>query len=115
MIRDNGILYFGYFKGMEYTKHSDKELEDDFEMYLKFKNDLPKDRIIRHIEEDLKPGIACMQTFDIFTGEELVAGQYKDGKFAFPTDFLHYLKKYDIGIPYEYEEYLKETLKSNVA
>ena len=27
--------------------------------------------------------------------------------FTFPYEFLHYYKNYDIGIPYEYEEYLK--------
>ncbi len=112
MIRNNGVLYFGYFKGMEYTKYSNRELEDDFEMYRKFKNAIPKNRIIRHIEDNLQPGLACMQTFDIYTGEELVAGQYTDGAFAFPTDFLHYLKNYDIGIPYEYEEYLKGIIDS---
>ena len=54
-----------------------------------------------------------MQSLDIFTGEDLTAGQYKDGPFRFPTDFLHYLKKYDIGIPYEYEEYLSGILQRN--
>ena len=36
------------------------------------------------------------------------AGQYIDGDFRFPLDFLHYYKNYNIGIPYEYEAYLKE-------
>ena len=34
-------------------------------------------------------------------------GLYDDGEFTFPLEFLHYHKYYDIGIPYEYEEYLK--------
>lgn len=40
-------------------------------------------------------------------GEELTAGKCVDGEFVFPLDFLHYYKNYDIGIPYDYEEYLK--------
>lgn len=30
-----------------------------------------------------------------------------DGDFTFPYEFLHYYENYDIGIPPEYEEYLK--------
>jgi hypothetical protein len=44
----------------------------------------------------------------MFTGEELHAGMFWDGKFTFPYEFLHYYKNYDIGVPYEYEAYLKE-------
>ena len=44
------------------------------------------------------------------TGERIQAGIYKDGKYVFPLDFLHYYKNYDIGIPLEYEEYLKTIL-----
>ena len=40
--------------------------------------------------------------------DALKKGQYIDGDFRFPLDFLHYYKNYDIGIPYEYEAYLKE-------
>ena len=46
----------------------------------------------------------------MFTGERIQAGKYKDGKYVFPLDFLHYYKNYDIGIPLEYEEYLKTIL-----
>lgn len=91
---------------MPYTKHKHKEYEEDFETYRKYKNKIPKEKIIEHIEKDCLMGLATMLSFDIFTGEEVRAGQYVDGPFRFPTDFLHYLKNYDIGIPYEYEEYL---------
>ena len=46
----------------------------------------------------------------MFTGEKLSAGMFVDENFAFPFDFLHYYKNYDIGIPYDYEEYLKSIL-----
>ena len=43
-----------------------------------------------------------MTSHEIFTGKEfkLNPGYYRDGDFIFPTDFLHYLKNYDIGVPY---------------
>ena len=44
---------------------------------------------------------------DIFTGEKLYVGKIVDSEFVFPLEFLHYYKNYDIGIPPEYEEYLK--------
>lgn len=46
----------------------------------------------------------------MFTGEKLQEGVYQDGDFKFTLDFLHYYKNYDIGIPLEYEEYLKTIL-----
>lgn len=96
------MMLFGYFKGMKYSTHG-----DDFEKYRTFRNAISRDKIIEHIES-LTPALACFETFDIFTGERLRAGQYIDGDFRFPLDFLHYYKNYDIGIPYEYEAYLKE-------
>ncbi|MCD7828316.1 MAG: hypothetical protein LUG85_07265 [Clostridiales bacterium] len=46
--------------------------------------------------------------YDIFTGEPIdEAGIYTDDVFVFPIDFLRYYERYDIGIPPEYEEYLK--------
>jgi hypothetical protein len=109
MTVENGFCYFGYFTGMAYTKYKDKQLEEDFDSYKQYKNTLPKEVIIKHIES-LSPWLAPMQSLEIFTGEDLTAGMYKDKNFRFPTDFLHYLKTYDIGIPYEYEKYLVEEL-----
>ena len=91
-----------------------EETAENFEDYEGLKNTLPKDLIISHIEK-LVPALATMQSYDIFTGEDVTAGQYQDGDFLFPTDFLHYFRKYDIGIPYEYEKYLKEVMKDGVA
>ena len=96
------MILFGYFRGMPYTSS-----KDDFEEYKKIKNTLSRESIIRHIES-LSPALACLESHDIFTGEDLTAGQYSDGRFRFPLDFLHYYKNYDIGIPPEYEAYLKE-------
>jgi hypothetical protein len=50
----------------------------------------------------------------MFTNETILSpGYYKDGDFVFPIEFLHYYKKYDIGIPKEYEQYIKNII-SNV-
>ena len=113
MIEKNGVKLFGYFKGMVYTKYKNKDLEEDFEKYKTFKNAISKEKIIKKKKKDCIMGVSPMQSLDIFTGEDLTAGQYEDGPFRFPTDFLHYLKKYDIGIPYEYEEYLSGILQRN--
>ena len=75
--------------------------------YKKYKNSIPKEAILSHISS-LDAGLTSLPSFDMFTGEELHAGMFWDGKFTFPYEFLHYYKNYDIGIPYEYEAYLKE-------
>ena len=94
------MKFFGYFRGMPY-----EDSNDDFEDYGKIRNTLSREAIISHIES-LEPALVCFVSCDIFTGEELTAGQYIDGEFRFPLEFLHYYKNYDIGIPPEYEEYL---------
>ena len=98
------MIAFGYFKGMPY-----EDSTEDFDRYRQLKNAIPKDVIIEHIES-LDKGLTSLPTKDIFTGAPLQAGIYEDGEFIFPLDFLHYYKNYDIGIPYEYEEYLKTVL-----
>lgn len=103
---DERIKLFGAWKNMHYaivTKDTFKELS-------KVHNNIDKQKVIKHIEslDYLTGGVS---TYDMFTGERLQAGQYIDGEFAFPLDFLHYHKNYDIGIPLEYEEYLKTILK----
>lgn len=100
------MICFGYFKGLPY---GDICIED-FESYRNYKNDIPKEKIIAHIE-DLDAGLTSVPDYDIFTGEKIHVGVYLDGDFSFPMDFLRYYKRYDIGIPYEYEEYLKQILK----
>lgn len=103
---DERIKLFGAWKNMHYaivTKDTFKELS-------KVHNNIDKQKVIKHIEslDYLTGGVS---TYDMFTGERLQAGQYIDGEFAFQLDFLHYHKNYDIGIPLEYEEYLKTILK----
>ena len=98
------MILFGYFKGLPY-----KSATEEFEYYRGLKNTIGKDMVIAHIET-LEEWNTSVPTKDIFTGEKLRAGQYHDGEFAFPLEFLHYYKNYDIGIPYEYEAYLKTIL-----
>ena len=89
---------------MPYKSRSDKY--EDFEQ---FRNEINKERIIRHIES-LDIWSCSLMSRDIFTGEEFYAGTIEDGPFVFPVDFLRYYKTRDIGIPYEYEAYLKTIL-----
>ena len=91
---------FGYFKGLPY-----KISAENFDDYRKFRNEISKEKVIAHIES-LEPGLTSLPSRDMFTGEKLHAGIFDD--FIFPLEFLHYYKNYDIGIPYEYEAYLKE-------
>lgn len=98
---------FGYFKGMPYSISS-----EDFDEYRKFKNTLPREKIYEHmLQVDARHRWrAVVETHDIFTGEELTAGKCVDGDFVFPYEFLHYYKNYDIGIPYDYEAYLRDVV-----
>lgn len=95
---------FGVWKGMPYC-----EPTDSFEELSKIKNSIDKNKVINHIES-LDEWISSEPSYDIFTGESFNGGLYDDGDFTFPIDFLRYYKKYDIGIPLEYEDYLKTIL-----
>lgn len=99
-----GRKFFGYWDNMPY-----RDPTDSFKELSNIKNTISKDSVIKHIES-LEKWATSSPTYDIFTGERLQAGKYIDGDFTFPFDFLHYYKKYDIGIPVEYEEYLKTIL-----
>jgi hypothetical protein len=94
-------MLFGFFKGLPY-----ENCNEDFETYRSYKNRIPRNEILKHIES-LEAWLASPPSYDAFTGEKLHAGMFWDGDFTFPYEFLHYYKNYDIGIPYEYEEYLK--------
>lgn len=104
-IFDNSItLYqFANFKGMDYG-----DCDEAFDIFRTYKNSIPKEKIIKHIESLEPYCLMPMPSHEIFTGEafKLSPGYYRDGDFIFPTDFIHYLKEYDIGIPPEYEQYL---------
>ena len=96
-------MEFGFFKGLPYGDCCN----EDFDRYRGFKNKLSREGIIKHIES-VELGLTSEPSCEIFTGEEIQAGMYWDGDFTFPYEFLHYYKNYDIGIPPEYEAYLKE-------
>lgn len=100
---------FGYWAGMPYYEVG---VTDSYEDFAKLHNTLSKDAVIRHLDS-LNPWICSVRSTDIFTGEEFNSGFYEDGDFMFPVDFLRYYKIKDIGIPYEYEEYLKKLLDTN--
>ena len=105
MIKEKGIYYFGFLEGTPYG-----EKTDEFEDFKAIKNEIDKKTVIRHMES-LDIGYASPRTKDLFTGEEFQVGIIHDGPFVFPVDFLRYYKSQDIGIPYEYEAYLKTILK----
>ena len=105
MKKEYGKYGFGFWDGMIYGSATDK-----YEEFEQFRNEIEKEKVIQHIES-LPPAYACSYSKDLFTGELFNAGIYEDGLFVFPIDFLRYYKTRDIGIPYEYEEYLKEILK----
>ena len=98
---------FGFFKGLPHDG-----CEENYDDYKKFKNTIPKEIVIKHIESDEVEKCMFMMPFpcDMFTGEKIESGLFRDGDFLFTWEFLHYYKNYDIGIPYDYEEYLKEIL-----
>ena len=100
-----GIKSFGFWEGQPY----DGLVTDKYEDFLTYKNTIDKQAVIKHIES-LGAWLCSVRSYDMFTGEEFNSGFYDDGEFKFPVDFLRYYKTRDIGIPYEYEEYLKKIL-----
>ena len=98
------MILFGYIKGMPYERAT-----ESFEDYKQLRNDIPKEKVIAHMES-LERWLTSLPSKDMFTGEKLHAGQCHDGEFRFPLEFLHYYKNDDIGIPHEYEAYLKTVL-----
>ena len=95
-------VLFGFFQGLPYDGYCTEKFDD----YRHLKNSIPKEAVLEHISS-LEAGLTTLPSKDMLTGEKLHAGAFWDGNFVFPYEFLHYYKNYDIGIPYEYEEYLK--------
>ncbi len=94
---------FGRFKGMPH-----EDCNENFEDYKKFKNTISKEKVIEYLESDkVDKWYSSMPSYDIFTGKPIECGLLEDAEYIIPMEFLHYYKNYDIGIPYEYEEYLK--------
>lgn len=100
----NGFRLFGFWNGMPYGTTTDQ-----YEDFQQFKNSIDKEKVIHHIES-LDDWTSGTMSTDIFTGEKFNAGFFEDGDFRFPVDFLRYYKTKDIGIPLEYEEYLKTVI-----
>lgn len=105
MRQENGYKMFGFWEGTPYGEPTDR-----YEDFLRLRNNIDREKVIRHIET-LEDWISGTMSRDIFTGEQFNAGFYEDGEFRFPVDFLRYYKTRGIGIPYEYEAYLKTILK----
>lgn len=102
------VYFFGFFKGSPLVENKSENEIDNFNEYKNYKNKIPKNKIIKHIESLDFFSLCGIHTYDIFTRKKIEnAGEYKDGNFIFPIEFLHYLKNYDIGVPYEYEAYLQ--------
>lgn len=100
---ENGRYLFGFWDEIY------GEPIDNYEEFEQYKNTIDKEKVIQHMES-LDDAIASAMVTDRFTGEKFNAGIYMDGDFTFSVDFLRYYKTKDIGIPYEYEEYLKKIL-----
>lgn len=96
------MMYFGFFEGLPY-----KSATESFDSYRRMKNKIPKEKVIAYIET-LDVWATSEPSYEIFTGEKMRAGLFEDGDFTFPYEFLHYYKNYDIGIPYDYEAYLRD-------
>ena len=103
-----GRHLFGFWAGMPYGI-----VTDTYEDFKQFKNSLSKEAVIRHMES-LEDWLSSEMSRDLFTGEQFHAGIYEDDGFIFPVDFLRYYKTRDIGIPYEYEAYLKSGILKDV-
>ena len=105
----HGKKVFGCWKELP-EESCEGLVTDEYDDFASLKNTADKKSVIAHIES-LGAWLCSVYTHDIFTGEEFNSGFYVDGDFQFPVDFLRYYKTRDIGIPYEYEEYLKGILK----
>ena len=98
---------FGLLKGLPHSN-----CNENFEDYKKYKNTIPKEVVLKYLESDkVEKCYGFMPPAeDMFTGERMECGLYEDGEYVIPMEFVHYYKNYDIGIPYDYEEYLKKIL-----
>ena len=107
IIEKNGIKAFGLFMGLPYGKICNQ----DYKVYLKYHNTLPRE-VIRNRICSLEIAYCPMGSpRDEFMGIDLdYVGTYHDGPFSFPIDFLRYFDTFGIGIPPEYEKYLIETV-----
>lgn len=104
------VHLFGLFKGTPIGLN--KDIAEDFEEYKKYKNNLDKKDVIKYMKSLKNTFLAPMDNYDIFTNKSIVsAGFVMDGDFAFSIDFIYYYENYEIGIPEEYENYIKTKIK----
>jgi hypothetical protein len=100
------MKYFGFFKGMSYDDSNEK-----FEDYKNIHNLVSKKKVLEYLKSLPVDCYGMFETKDIFTGEVLEpCALICDGDFTFPYDFIHYFENYDIGIPMEYENYIRNQL-----
>ena len=121
MLEKGGKIYFGYFKKINHYRKSDrkgkeinddKDWYDDFEEFKQFKNTISKKAVKEYfklINNKRAISVGLNHYTNIITGNDVFRTDavYIDGKFIFPADFIYYYNNYKIGIPYEYEKYLK--------
>ena len=100
MIKVNGYNLIGFFEGLPYGMCSE-HIED-------YKRDgllLERSSVLSRFDT-LVGAFTSEPTYDLFTGEEFLAGLYDDGNYKITTDFIRYYKQGIVDIPEEYEEYL---------
>ena len=109
----NGKKYIGFFRGMLYSLSDDNnDTMSEFDEYLNYKNELSKQEIIIYLN-NADIGYSPMYTYDIITGKQLDnAGLIFDDEYVLPLDFIYYLEKYNIGVPIEYEEHIKNKISN---
>ena len=106
-MKKSGKYYlFGFWDGMPYG-----EPTDEYDDFVGLKNRIAKQKVLQHVEE-LDDWLTSEMSVDRFTGERFNAGFYEDGPYRFSVDFIRYYKTHEeIGIPYEYEDYLMDILE----
>ena len=83
---------------------------DTYEEMLKYHNTVDKQKVIKYLE-NLPAGYgAGFPHKDFRNGERIELGIIIDEPFVTSFDFLHFYKTSDIGIPYDYEEYIKDKI-----
>ena len=100
MIKIGGNNFIGLFEGLPYGDCTERI--DDYK-----RNDCKIDRVkVLARLESLDAALTSEPTYDLFTGEQFMAGLCDDGSYIFTTDFIRYYKQGIVDIPREYEEYL---------
>lgn len=110
----NGTMAFGFFEGNLF-----KRVTDSIHDMISIKNELPKKAIIDYIEsrtDQLGYSTMCYsndQFVDVISKDMLPyqPGIYTIDRFVFPVEFPYYMEKYGVGVPKEFEEFVKKELE----